>query len=111
MATIVNDPTANWPISPGGGAIPGTIVGQILDPDSPEGRAALRINELGLCHDCGQRHGKGQFSESLMSHIHGFSHPVCDTCLYTKQLDHAWRSAKRLPRLLHSLAVAKFLNE
>lgn len=109
MATLVNDPTANWPISPGEEAIPGTIIGQILDPESEEGKAAIRINELGLCHKCGIRKGTGEWGNSL-SISHGWTTPRCDTCTYGAMLDHAWGRAKALPSLAYKYALARFFH-
>lgn len=96
-------------MSPGPKAVPGTIVSQLLEPGTPEFKAAKRIYDLGLCHNCGIRKGTGQWGNSL-SISHGWTVPRCDTCTYEAQLEHAWNRAKALPRLAYKLALAKFFN-
>jgi hypothetical protein len=109
MAIQVIDQTKDWPISPGEQAIPGTVIGQILDPESPEGKAAARINELGLCHKCGVRKGTRQWGNSL-SISHGWTTPRCDTCTYGPMLEHAWGRTKALPSLVYKYALARFFH-
>lgn len=95
---VVQDPYENWILSPGGEAVPGTIVGQLLDPASPEGKAAQRIYDLNLCRKCGKRKGIMAWGDALAM-THGGGSVRCGVCAYGAQLDHAWNRTKALPNL------------
>lgn len=98
-----------WILSPGA-IVEGTVVGQLLDPESPEGKEALRIRSNGLCHNCGERPGKNAWGDAL-SITHGGGVPRCDTCTYEAQLEHALERAKEIPTLALLLAKARLNNE
>lgn len=110
MATLVNDPTANWIISPGEKAVPGTIVGQILDPESPEGEVAQRIYDLDLCHECGVRKSAINWGDSLAM-LHGTTSRRCEVCAYTAQLGHAWSRTLAIPKIVLGLGRAYLLDK
>lgn len=77
----------------------------MLDPDSPEGRAAKRIYEQGLCHNCGKRQGTIVWGDALAM-THGGGTPRCEVCAYSAQLEHAWHRALALPKLVFLLLRA-----
>lgn len=98
-------PEGGWLLSPGADAIPGTAAGQILDPDSPEGKVAQRIHDLGLCHKCGKRKGTTIWGD-LFSINHGGGSFRCDVCVYSAQLEHALNRGIAIPKLTCSLMRA-----
>jgi hypothetical protein len=105
MSTLYQDLYENWIMSPGERAVPGTIVSQLLDPDSPEGRAAKRIYDLDLCRNCGQRKAAHNTGDALAV-THGFMSRECDICVYTAALEHTWRRIRALPEILYRLGYA-----
>lgn len=89
---------SEWLVSPGGRAIPGTMVGQILDPKSPEGQAARRIYDLGLCFSCGKRKAQRTIRG------HGYDRRECDICFHTTALKYAWKQIRAIPTIIYRLA-------
>jgi|ERR1700677_479780 len=85
-------------ISPGGEAVPGTVIGQLLDPDSHAGKAAQRIYDLKLCYKCGKRKGTLVWGDALTM-THGGAFPRCEVCVYSAQLSHALHRVWAIPRL------------
>jgi hypothetical protein len=86
-------------ISPRSNAVPGTIIGQILDAESSEGKAAQRIYDLKLCHNCGKRKGTMTWGDALAM-TRGGGSQRCEVCVYSAQLVHALHRIRAIPRLV-----------
>jgi hypothetical protein len=80
-------------------------IGQILDADSPEGKAVQRIYDLKLCHKCGKRKGDMLWGDALAI-THGGGSQRCGVCVYTAQLEHALNRTVAIPVLLFKLVRA-----
>lgn len=106
----MNAEPATYLISPGSKAIPGTVVGQILNPASPEGQQAQRIYDLDLCRECGKRKATMTWGDSL-AFTHGTTSGQCDICVYGAQLSHALNRFRIIPSLAFRLARAHLVDQ
>lgn len=102
---VVQDPHDNWIVSPGGEAVPGTIIGQVLDPASRAGKAAQRIYDLGLCYKCGKRQGIVWGGDALAM-THGGGALRCGVCVYGAKFYHALACVQALPKIAICFARA-----
>lgn len=103
--------TDSWITSPGAKAVPGTVIGQLLDPDSPEGKIAQHIYDEGLCRNCGRRRAARTFAHDSMTLAHGGGQPYCETCIAKEKFIHAYRGAIILPKAIYKLCRARIANK